>query len=196
MKKTFFLVSIILFSSLSKAQSKENKWVVGISSSLVIFDKKDRDNVRDGHNFQFPKINVARYLSSGLSLDASMTLGMFDIEPIVRNPFDYFSLDGTLRYDFNSSENNFTYYVGLGGSIVFPPSTIQNSKSSGTLNLTFGSTLWLGNQWGLNFQSVYKRSFEPGQGMVSHIQIAMGIVYSLSPKYFKPRSWSDRRGEY
>ena len=43
MKKTFFLVSIILFSSLSKAQSKENKWVVGISSSLVIFDKKDRE---------------------------------------------------------------------------------------------------------------------------------------------------------
>ncbi|CAI8299638.1 MAG: Uncharacterised protein [Flavobacterium sp. SCGC AAA160-P02] len=196
MKKIVFLINVFLFSWLSNAQSEESKWVVGLSSSLLRFDKNERDRIQDGHNFQFPKINVVRYLTDGVSFDASITLGVVGIDPIVHNPFDYFSLDGTLRYDFNLSDDNFVPYVGLGGGLINAPSTIQNSKTSGTLNLTFGSTLWISNHLGVNAQSTYKNPLQQGQGIVNHIQISVGVVYSFSPRYFRSRSWRVRRVRY
>lgn len=196
MKKIVFLINVFLFSWLSNAQSEESKWVVGLSSSLVRFDKNERDRIQDGHNFQFPKINVVRYLTSGVSFDASITLGVVGIDPIVHNPFDYFSFDGTLRYDFDLSDDNFVPYVGLGGSIINAPSTIQNSTTSGNLNLTFGSTLWVSNNWGLNAQGTCKTPLNQGQGIVNHIQISVGVVYSFFPRYFRSRSWRDRRVRY
>ena len=196
MKKIVFLINIFLLSWLSNAQSEESKWVVGLSTSLVILNNNERDRIQDGHNFQFPKINVVRYLTSGVSFDASMTLGVVGIDPIVKNPFDYFSLDGTLRYDFNLSDDNFVPYVGIGGSLINAPSTIPNSKTSANLNLTFGSTLWVSNYFGINAQGTYKNPLQQAQGMVNHMQLSVGLVYSFSTRYSSLRSWRDRRVRY
>ena len=62
MKK--YLVLIFLISFATNAQNSDNKWVVGVSGSLVRFSNTNR--VKDWHNFQAPKINIARYFFFGI----------------------------------------------------------------------------------------------------------------------------------
>ena len=189
MKK--YLVLILLISFATNAQNNENKWVVGVSGSLVRFSNVNR--VKDWHNFQAPKINVARYLFSGLSVDAGVTLNAIDIYPFVTNEFSYNSFDGNLRYDFNLSNNHLVPYLTVGASIVGPPSTIQNSKSSGVLNVGLGGTFWVSSHWGLNTQISYKHSPEKVFSMTAHKQLTVGVVYSLKARTRVIKSFWNRR---
>ena len=186
-------IALFLFISLAaNAQNNENKWVVGVSGSLVRFSNINR--VKDWHNFQAPKINIARYLFSGLSVDAGITLNAIDIHPFVTNAFSYNSFDGNLRYDFNLSNNNLVPYLTVGASIVGPPSTIQNSKTSGVLNIGVGGTFWVSSHWGLNSQISYKHSPEKVLSMTAHKQLTVGVVYSLKPRERVIKSfWNKRR---
>jgi hypothetical protein len=110
----FFL--LISFSTYSSSQNKENKWVIGASGSLVIFQN---NSLGESYNSQLPKINLSRYLFSGFSLDGSVTLsGLGDVEGLFSNKFSYNSLDGYVRYDFNLSDNNLVPYIALYTSMV------------------------------------------------------------------------------
>jgi len=195
MKKFIVKKYIVLFLFISleaNAQNNENKWVVGVSGSLVRFSNINR--VKDWHNFQAPKINIARYLFSGLSVDAGITLNAIDIHPFVTNEFSYNSFDGNLRYDFNLSNNNLVPYLTVGASIVGPPSTIQNSKTSGVLNIGVGGTFWVSSHWGLNSQISYKHSPEKVLSMTANKQLTVGVVYSLKPRERVIKSfWNKRR---
>ena len=189
MKK--FLILFLLISFATNAQNNVNKWVVGVSGSLVRFSNINR--VKDWHNFQAPKINIVRYLFSGLSADAGITLNALDIHPFVTNNFGYNSFDGNLRYDFNLSDNHLVPYLTVGASIVGPPSTIQNSKSSGVLNIGVGGTFWVSSHWGLNSQISYKHSPEKVLSMTAHKQLTVGVVYSLKPRERVIKSFWNRR---
>ena len=189
MKK--YLVLILLISFAANAQNNENKWVVGVSGSLVRFSNVNR--VKDWHNFQAPKINIARYLFSGLTVDAGVTLNAIDINPFVTNEFSYNSFDGNLRYDFNLSNNHLVPYLTVGDSIVGTPSTIKNSKSSGVLNVGLGGTFWVSSHWGLNTQISYKHSSEKIYSMTAHKQLTVGVVYSLKAITLVIKSFWNRR---
>ena len=186
-----YIVLFLFISLAANAQNNENKWVVGVSGSLVRFSNINR--VKDWHNFQAPKINIARYLFSGLSVDAGITLNAIDIHPFVTNEFSYNSFDGNLRYDFNLSNNNLVPYLTVGASIVCPPSTIQNSKTSGVLNIGFGGTFWVSSHWGHNSQISYKHSPEKVLSMTAHKQLTVGVVYSLKPRERVIKSFWNRR---
>ncbi len=75
--KHLLLFLLVSFSTYSSSQNKENKWVIGVGGSLVIFQN---NSLGESYNSQLPKINLSRYLFSGFSLDASFTLsGLGDI---------------------------------------------------------------------------------------------------------------------
>ena len=186
-----FLILIFLISFSTNAQNNENKWVVGVSGSLVRFSNINR--VKDWHNFQAPKINIARYLFSGLTVDAGITLNAIDISPFVTNKFSYNSFDGNLRYDFNLSDNHLVPYLTVGASIVGPSNTLQNSKSSGVLNVGFGGTFWVSSHLGFNTQISYKHSPEKVLSMTAHKQLTVGVVYSLKPRERVIKSFWNRR---
>lgn len=187
-----YIVFFLFISLAVNAQNNENKWVVGVSGSLVHFSNSNR--VKDRDNFQAPKINIARYLFSGLTVDAGITLNAIDIHPFVTNQFSYNSFDGNLRYDFNLSNNNLVPYLTVGASIVGAPSTIPNSKPSGVLNVGFGGTFWVSSHWGLNTQISYKHSPEKILNMTAHKQLTVGLVYSLKSRTRVIKSfWNKRR---
>jgi predicted secreted protein len=186
-----YLVLFLFISLATNAQNNENKWVVGVSGSLVRFSNINR--VKDWHNFQAPKIYIARYLFSGLTVDVGFTLNAIDIHPFVTNEFSYNSFDGNLRYDFNLSNNHLVPYLTVGASIVGPPSTIQNSKSSGVLNVGFGGTFWVSSHWGLNTQISYKHSPEKIYSMTAHKQLTVGVVYSLKARTRVIKSFWNKR---
>ena len=101
--KKLLLILLYSLSISSPSQNKENKWVLGVSSSLVIFQN---NSLGESYNSQLPKINLSRYLFPGFSIDGSVTLGALgEIEGLITNQFNYNSLDGYIRYDFNLSRH-------------------------------------------------------------------------------------------
>ena len=151
---------IINFTSItfhiSPSQNKENKWVLGVSSSLVIFQN---NSLGESYNSQLPKINLSRYLFPGFSIDGSVTLSaLSEVEGLINNQFNYNSLDGYIRYDFNLSDNNLVPYLAVGASLIGAPSTIENASATSTLNIAFGGTFWITHHWGLIGQYTYKAS--------------------------------------
>jgi outer membrane protein W len=183
----YFLPFILLFASLS-VQSQSNEWLVGLSGSSVKLNKSNvlDASLNDLHNFQFPKLNVSRSISSEFSLEAAMTIGTFEAIGI-KNEFNYLSLDMNLIYNFNLSENKFVPHFGIGASFIGALKALENSKPMLGINVMTGGTFWLSSNWGLNSQIGYK--FAPGNTEVlnNHIQLTGGVVYSLTPKYFRGR---------
>lgn len=189
----YFLTFILLFVSLS-VQSQSNEWLVGLSGSVVKLNKSNvlDANLNDLHNFQFPKLNVSRSISSEFSLEAAMTIGTFEAKGII-NEFDYLSLDMNLIYNFNLSENKFVPHFGIGASFIGAIKVLENSKPMLGINVMTGGTFWLSSNWGLNSQIGYK--FAPGNIEVlnNHLQFTVGVVYSLTSKYFRGRYFRKRR---
>ncbi len=191
MKKILFTAILLSCFVLAKSQNYDNKWVAGISGSLVIFDN---NSLGESYNSQLPKINISRYLFSGFSLDGSLTLsGLGDLDGLFSNRFSYNSIDGYIRYDFNLSDNNLVPYIALGASFIGAPSTIKNSNATSTLNIAFGGTFWVTHHWGLNAQYTYKFSPELYTSMVNHTQLTAGLVYSFRPRILLRRLWNSRR---
>ena len=184
----YLLPIIMLFVSLSvQSQSHNSEWRVGLSGSVV---KLNNSNVLDSnlegelHNFQFPKLNVLKTISSEFSLETAITAGSFEAIGIT-NKFDYLSLDMNLIYNFNLSENKFVPHVGIGASFIGAIKTLENSKSMLGINALAGATFWLSPRWGMKSQFGYK--FAPGNKEVlnNHLQLTGGVVYRLSPKYYQ-----------
>lgn len=195
MKRIVALAMLICMYSTSYAQNQEHKWAVGLSGSFVSFgDSGKTSPLQEQFNFQVPRINVTRYMFGGLSLDAGVTLSVLDeIDGFYQNAFNYFSLDGNIRYDFNLSDENLVPYIAIGGSIVGAPDNIEGAKATPTLNFSFGGTFWISHHWGLNVQGTYKYSSDSFESMRSHSQLSAGIVYSISPRVLVYRLWDGRR---
>ena len=184
----YLLPIIMLFVSLSvQSQSHNSEWRVGLSGSVV---KLNNSNVLDSnlegelHNFQFPKLNVLKTISSEFSLETAITAGSFEAIGIT-NKFDYLSLDMNLIYNFNLSENKFVPHVGIGASFIGAIKTLENSKSMLGINALAGATFWLSPRWGMKSQFGYK--FAPGNKEVlnNHLQLTGGVVYRLGRKHLR-----------
>ena len=195
MKRLLALAILLCIYGTTTAQTKDQKWVLGVSGSFVNFGDAGANSIlRERFNFQVPKINLTRYFFKGLSLEAGVTLSALDeLDGFYENEFSYFSLDGAIRYDFNLSEENLVPYMAIGGSIIGAPSTINNSNATPTLNFSFGGTYWISHQWGLNVQGTYKYSQDEFESMRSHTQLSAGLVYSFKPRVLVYRIWDGRR---
>lgn len=193
-KNVFFLViALLLSSTIIKAQNEDNKWVVGVSGALTSFGNKGTVHLMERYNLQVPKINIARYLFKGLTLDGAMSLSAINEVPgFYGNAFSYFSMDLTLRYDFNQSDENLVPYLGVGGSLVGAPSTRPGSNMTSTVNFGGGGTFWFSPRFGLNAQILYKISPDKFQSMISHSQLSVGLVFSLGRRVMNYRLWDNR----
>ena len=191
MKKILFTAILLSCFVLAKSQNYDNKWVIGISGSFVIFDN---NSLGESYNSQLPKINISRYLFSGFSLEGAATLsGIGDIDGLLSNNFSYNSLDGYLRYDFNLSDNNLVPFIAIGTSFIGAPSSRQDSNPTSTFNTAIGGTLWVTHHWGINAQMTYKVSPQEFRSMVNHTQLTGGLVYSFRPRILVRRLWNRRR---
>lgn len=193
-KNVFFLAAILLLSGFSvQSQNKDNKWVVGLSSVLTSYGKNGTRVLGERYGSQLIKLNAARYIYKGISLDGSMVLSPINkVSGFINNAFPYFSLDGTIRYDFNTSDENLVPYIGLGLSIVGAPNNIPGAKRTGTYNFVAGGTFWFSPRLGLNAQMMYKRAPENIISMVTHTQVSAGLVFSLNRRVMNYRLWDHR----
>jgi hypothetical protein len=193
-KKVFFLIATLFFVNLSmKSQNEDNKWVVGASSAFTSYGTEGKRVLGERYSSQVIKLNAARYFFKGLSLDGSMTLSPINkVKGLINNKFAYFSIDATIRYDFNTSNENLVPYVGAGFGLVGAPSSVPGSKTTGTLNAVAGGTFWFSPRLGLNAQVAFKRSPANIISMVSHTQTSFGLVYSLNRRVLNYRLWDKK----
>jgi len=115
----------------------------------------------------------------GFSLNAAVAAGQI-IDPQLNK---YLTLDATIRYDFNRSDDNAVPYLLLGVS------SINALITSPTINFGAGNTLWFSQQYGVNFQAMLRYSSDKTYLQKSHKYFSVGIVYSFIPRNLVRRVW-------
>lgn len=187
---------LVLGYSSANAQDKNNPWQITIGvngvdayptndgqlfagggmSSESILD--EFANVTDHWNIlpSLSTISVSKYVKNGFTLGLAGALnkiekwGDISSNPDVENNVDdlsYYSLDGTIKYNF-LEETTLDPYAGLGGGYTW-----IDEIGAGTLNLTLGLNVWFNENIGLTLQSSYKHAFE--EYLDTHLQHTAGL---------------------
>jgi len=183
-QKVFLIFLFIGFQLV--AQNKENRWVVGASVGMVKFSSEDSKVVGDQFIFQIPKLNVSRYFSNGLTVDAGFSVSAISkISGVFNNALNYLSIDVGAKYDFGQANENLVPYLYGGASFIS-----ANSEMTPTLNFGGGATFWLNARYGVSLQLLYKSVKTTTVSMRSHTYFSVGVVYSLNLRTLVPRLWS------
>ncbi|CAA0191320.1 Probable hypothetical protein precursor [Tenacibaculum maritimum] len=175
MNKNILLIFSILLTINVFGQiiNNKNSWQIGVGLAITKFGESDAQFIGDKHLIQIPRVNLTMPISQKLSFDGALSFNTID--GVIKNSINYLSLDGSLRYNFNSFLGKIYPYVFTGGSLVD-----SERKTTPTLNVGAGATYWISDKVGLNTQLYYKYSFESFESMRSHIQITAGFVFDLN----------------
>ena len=113
-KNFLFTILVFIFTISFRAQSKDSKWTAGVSYALAKYTPEQSKLL--GYQFvhQFPRLDISRHLLGGFSLNAAVAAGQI-IDPQLNK---YLTLDATIRYDFNRSDDNAVPYLLLGVSSI------------------------------------------------------------------------------
>lgn len=173
-KLLYLLVVSTTFIYTTNAQDIKNTWEAGIGFALTKFSDSDATFIGDKHLFQIPRLNLTIPINDRVSIDGALSFNTINDVSLVSNQIKYFSLDGSVRYNFDALFDNFYPYAFVGGSYID-----SEIKATPTINAGAGATYWFSESFGVNSQVYYKHSFESFESMRSHIQGTLGIVYSF-----------------
>jgi len=189
----FTILLFVLCTLSSNSQGTKDKWVIGLGSSSVLFNKEVAEKIGQRYNLQFPRINVTRELSKGFSVDLALTFNVLEnVKKLISNKFNYTSVDASLRYDFGNSKRVLVPYIGLGISYIDGATTVTNAEGVFSGNILGGGIIWVSSRFGLTGQGIYKIVSEDSNAMVSHIQGSVGFVFKLASSDAKKRLWQNR----
>jgi hypothetical protein len=177
--KILIIVFLFIFSFHINGQSEKQKWSAGISLASAHYLTDFQANILGGgFVYQTPRFNISKYMFSNITFDAGISAALFDNQT-------YTSFDGIARYDFGTSKNNVVPYILLGGSFITAKALTP------TVNIGAGNTFWLSQNYGLNFQVMYKYSEPKFESQFSHFYASVGLVYSFRGRSLNPRIWQD-----
>ena len=176
--KNFLVVVFLFITTLTIAQER-NTWQIGVGTALTRFSDKDASFIGDKHLFQIPILNLTVPVSEKISLDAAVSFNTIDNFIGVQNSVKYFSLDGSVRYNFDTN-GVLSPYIFMGASLVD-----SELKTTPTLNGGGGLTFWFNEKIGLNSQIYYKHSFNEFESMRSHIQGTLSLIFSFDSLFGK-----------
>ncbi|MFY7670676.1 outer membrane beta-barrel protein [Tenacibaculum sp. MEBiC06402] len=175
LRRTILVLFLLFFSSkiIAQVQEQSSQWQFGLGFGIAKFSDADADYIGDKYLFQIPRLNLTIPISDKLSVDGAMSFNTFDVG-FISNNVKYFSMDGSLRYNFKDLIDKFEPYVFIGGSLVD-----SERKMTPTMNIGAGATYWVTDNIGLNGQVYYKHSLEIYESMRSHIQLTGSIVFAF-----------------
>lgn len=174
MKNRILLITVLCFSVNLFSQNLNDSWQIGIGMGVTKFSESDAAFIGDAYLFQTPVVNLTMPIGERLSINGAMSFNTINDIGIISNSANYFSMDGSLRYNFNAVFEKFAPYVFAGGSIVD-----SERKMTPTINIGAGGIYWLNDKIGINPQAYYKHSFESYESMRSHIQGTLSVVFKL-----------------
>lgn len=173
MRNSLCILFILLTSSVLAQLKQRNNWEIGVGVAVVKFSDENAAFIGDKNLFQIPRLNLTAPLTDNLSFDGGLSFNTFDVG-FIKNSVKYFSMDGSLRYNFRNLSEKITPYVFVGASLVD-----SELKMTPTFNVGAGATYWITEKLGINSQLYYKHSLESFESMRSHIQITAGVVFAF-----------------
>tara|TARA_R110002073_G_scaffold325109_1_gene503748 strand:+ start:10678 stop:12045 length:1368 start_codon:yes stop_codon:yes gene_type:complete len=184
------LFALVTVSSVN-AQDSNNPWTLGFGMNVVDFriptgfsDIAEDYLGRNDWNASkfFSRVTAGKYLNKGFSLEAAFSLndikhfnGRNDVQ------FHYYSLGLNVKYDLNELFGDtswFDPYVLVGGDFVYLDG--PQKLREGMLTIGFGMNFWVGENFGINYQSVAKGNF--ADKVQDHFQHSLGIVFRFGGK--------------
>ncbi len=174
MRKSFFVAVFILVTSSVIGQNLNDSWQIGFGAGITRFSAEDAAYIGDATIFQVPRFNITMPVSDRVSLDGAVSFNTIEDVGFIKNSASYFSIDGSVRYNFDAVLERFAPYVFVGGSVVD-----SERKMTPTLNFGAGGVYWISNRVGINPQLYYKHSFEGYESMRSHVQGTLSIIFKL-----------------
>lgn len=174
MKNKILLITILFCSINLFSQNLNDSWQIGIGMGVTKFSESDVAFIGDQYLFQVPVVSITMPVGERLSINGAMSLSIINDIGVISNSVNYFSMDGSFRYNFNALLDKFSPYVFVGASIVD-----SERKMTPTVNLGAGGIYWVTDKVGINPQLYYKHSLESYESMRSHIQGTLGVVFKL-----------------
>ncbi|WP_143592065.1 outer membrane beta-barrel protein [Tenacibaculum holothuriorum] len=174
LKKVLLLTFICCVTTSVVSQNLNDSWQIGVGVGITKFGKNDAAFIGDTHQFQVPRVNLTMPIGERFSIDGAISFNTIDVG-FISNDAKYFSMDGSVRYNFDAILERFSPYVFVGGSIVD-----SDRKMTPTFNIGAGGIYWITDAIGINPQLYYKHSLESFESMRSHIQGTLGIVFRLN----------------
>ena len=205
--KKLFAAALLFAGIATQAQDSNNPWSISFGANGV--DTKvsavgndspkwiQLANARKNWNFvpSVSYLNVSKYVGDGFSFGVTGSVNKID-EMVNRvpgtgytdevvNPGDlsYYAFDATIKYSFMEMIGSkwFEPSLNVGGGYTF-----FGEASAGTVNGGVGLTFWFSEQVGLQFQSVYKHSFDDNRvadvDVPTHIQHFAGLTFKFGGK--------------
>ncbi|WP_196895725.1 OmpA family protein [Aureivirga marina] len=189
--KAFLAFLLLACVNTIHAQDSDNPWLVGIGYNAVDFNSAgSTGNGRFDSFFKFDNYNIngsslrfsgARYLGSGFSVEAALSLNTIDRfgEEKLDNDLSYLAFDAGAKYDINNLVGEtgwFDPYLGLGLGYV----SLEDEATS-SVNGTAGFNIWFAEKFGLYVQTMYKRTLKP-EDVARHFQHSAGVVFRFGAK--------------
>ncbi|CAL2080577.1 hypothetical protein [Tenacibaculum sp. 190524A02b] len=175
MKSNFLLAAVCCFLTASViSQNLNESWQFGVGFGITKFNEGDAAYIGDQYQFQVPVINLTMPIGERLALDGAMSFNTIDDVGFISNSAKYFSIDGSLRYNFDAILERFGPYIFIGGSVVD-----SERKMTPTFNAGVGGIFWISDRFGINPQLYYKHSLESFESMRSHIQGTLKLIVKL-----------------
>lgn len=200
--------AVVLFAGLtSQAQDSNNPWAVsfgvnGVDTKISavgndspkwiqLANAKTNWNIMPSVSY----LSVSKYVGDGFSFGATASVNKIDrwvsrdettlATDLVTNPGDlnYYGLDATIKYSFMELLKSkwLEPSAHIGGGYTF-----FGDASAGTINGGLGLTFWLSEGFGLQFQSIYKHSFDDTRianvDVPSHMQHSAGLTFKFGGK--------------
>ncbi|WP_374399700.1 OmpA family protein [Flavobacterium sp.] len=198
----------LLFAGLTtQAQDSNNPWAVsfgvnGVDTKVSAVGNDSPKwiqlgNANDNWNIlpSVSYLNVSRYVGDGFSFGLTGSVNKInrwvsrvpgtEATDIVTNPGDlsYYAFDATIKYSFMEMIGTkwFDPSLNIGGGYNF-----FGDASAGTVNGGVGLTFWVTEHVGIQFQSVYKHSFDDNRvanlDVPTHIQHFAGLTFKFGGK--------------
>ncbi|CAM1357771.1 transporter family protein [Tenacibaculum xiamenense] len=174
MRKSFFVAVLLLITSSILGQNLNDSWQIGFGAGITRFSADDATFIGDATIFQVPRFNITMPVGDRFSIDGAVSFNTIEDVGFIKNSASYFSIDGSVRYNFDAVLERFAPYIFAGGSVVD-----SERKMTPTLNFGAGGIYWISNRVGINPQIYYKHSFEGYESMRSHVQGTLSIIFRL-----------------
>ncbi|MGB1042794.1 MAG: hypothetical protein ACPGU6_05330 [Tenacibaculum sp.] len=174
MKRIFLLIVVLCSINLS-SQNLNDSWQIGVGTGITKFSSSDASFIGDAYLFQVPVLSMTMPINERITLDGAVSFNTIDNIGLIENSVKYFSMDGSIRYNFDAVLDKFSPYVFVGGSIVN-----SERKMTPTMNIGAGGIYWITDRIGINPQLNYKHSLESFESMRSHLQGTLSIVFKLN----------------
>ncbi|CAM1350056.1 outer membrane beta-barrel protein [Tenacibaculum insulae] len=175
MKNKILLFTVLCLSVNLFSQNLNDSWQVGIGMGITKFSTSDAAFIGDAYQFQVPVLSLTMPVGERLSIDGAMSVNTIDDIGLINNSASYFSIDGSVRYNFNAVMEKFSPYAFIGASVVD-----SKKKMTPTFNIGAGGIYWITDKIGINPQIYYKHSLSSFDSMRSHIQGTLGLVFKLN----------------